>query len=182
MVSDPKKRLFLLRHAQALSDAPNDKERALSPKGVDDAMTLGRLMAKKSYFPDLVLCSPALRTRQTLDALEEGLGKRHYEQPDILYNGAAGEYLAEIQKASDQYSDVMIIAHNPSIYELVIRLGNPDQDHMMQRLSAGYQPATLSVLECTCSSWKDIQFGENDLSYLAEPLDYNAPARPTRWM
>lgn len=182
MASESKKRLFLLRHAQALSDAPSDKDRALSPKGIEDAQALGRVMAKKGYFPDLVLCSPALRTRQTLEALEEGLGKRHSERPDILYNGAAGDYLAEIQKASDEYSDVMVVAHNPSIYELVIRLGNPEQDSMMQRLSAGYQPATLSVLECACSSWKDIQFGENDLSYLAEPIDYNAPARPTRWM
>lgn len=182
MASNSQKRLFLLRHAQALSDAPNDKARALSPNGVDDAQALGRLMAKQSYFPDIVLCSPALRTRQTLEALEEGFGARVSNNPEILYNGAAGDYLNEIQKVSDEYSDILLVAHNPSVYELVIRLSDPDQDSMMQRLSAGYQPATLSVLDCSCSSWKDIQFGANELSYLAEPLDYNAPARPTRWM
>ncbi len=182
MASDSKKRLFLLRHAQALSDAPSDKERALSPKGLEDAAALGRLMAKKGYFPDFTLCSPALRTRQTFESLKEGLGKRSAEHPDILYNGAAGDYLGQIQAASDDYDDVLLVAHNPSVYELVIRLSDPENDVMMQKLSAGYQPATLSMLECSCSSWKDIQFGENTLSFLTEPMDYNAPARPTRWM
>ncbi len=182
MASETSKRLFILRHAQALSNAAQDKDRSLSPKGVDDAQALGRVMAKKGYFPDLVLCSPAQRTKQTLKALEDGLGVRNTAHPAILYNGSAGDYFHEIQNVSDDYSDILLLAHNPSIYELVIRLSNPDQDRMMQRLSVGYQPATLSVLECSCAAWKDIQFGENTLSYLAEPLDYNAPARPTRWM
>lgn len=176
------KRLLLLRHAQALNDAPSDKQRALSPKGIDDASALGCLMEKKGFIPDFVLCSPALRTRQTLEALESSIGERPASHPEILYNGAAGDYLTQIQGASDDHSNIMVIAHNPSIYELVIRLSDPTHDAMMQKLSAGYQPATLSVLDCPCDSWADIQFGANALSYITEPLDYNAPARPTRWM
>lgn len=178
------KRLFLLRHAQALNEAPSDAVRPLSPRGLEDARALGQLMARKSFVPDGVLCSPALRTRQTLEALQEGLGMSPdvIAQPENLYSGAAGAYLHEIQSLSDEHGAILVVGHNPSIYELVIRLSDPSHDHYMQKLSAGYNPATLSVLECPCEAWAEIQLAANPLTYLTEPLDYNAPARPTRWM
>ncbi len=102
--------------------------------------------------------------------------------PDILYSGSVGDYLYEIQKCDDQYQNILLIAHNPSIYELIILLAAQGSDSVMQRLTEGYSPATLSVIDCVCESWANIQPAENTLSTLTNPMDYNAPARPTRWM
>lgn len=175
------KRLFLLRHAMALSQGNDgDSGRSLAPKGLEDAQALGRMMVQNGYVPDVVLCSSAVRTRQTLsEALPDFADAKIV---DILYNGSVGDYLYEIQKIDDTHQNILMIAHNPCIYELVILLAAQGHDSVMQRLSEGYSPASLSIIHCECDKWADIQPAVNELVGLSNPMDYNAPARPTRWM
>ncbi len=177
-----KKRLFLLRHAIAMSDTPEDINRTLAPKGKEDATALGSWMKRKNLLPDFVLCSSATRTRQTLEGLQNNLDTPKVDLRESLYHGSAGDYLSQLQDVSDNYKNVMIIAHNPSIYGFVRLLSTEKDNAFAQRLCEGYSPATLSVIECTSDTWKDIQPGENMLSLMTDPMDYNAPARPTRWM
>tara|TARA_R110002072_G_scaffold75666_8_gene177990 strand:+ start:442 stop:999 length:558 start_codon:yes stop_codon:yes gene_type:complete len=176
------KRLFILRHQQALNNGDSDKTRHLSPKGKEDAIALGVAMKRANYTPDLILCSPALRTKQTLEGLAQHIKCDEIETPDILYSGSTGDYLYEIQKISDDYNDVLILAHNPSIYELVILLAAQGPDAAQHRLSEGYSPGSLSVIECASDKWAKIQPVENTLRQIISPIDYNAPSRPTRWM
>ncbi len=157
------KRLFMLRHAQALPSSAGDKSRALSPKGIKDAKALGRIMSEQGYIPDIVLCSPAKRTRQTLENLQTSLQITSVEFAEILYNGSTGDYLYEIQKISGNYNNILIIAHNPCIYELVILLAKQGNENLLQKLSMGYPPASLSVIKCKCESWLNIKPEENEL-------------------
>ena len=62
-------RLFLLRHAKSPPAVPGQKDfdRPLAARGRAAAPAVGRHMADKGYLPDLVLCSPSARTRETLD-------------------------------------------------------------------------------------------------------------------
>lgn len=183
MAENSGKRLFLLRHALAVNElSDGDENRPLAPKGKEDAQALGKYMLDNDYMPDFVLCSPARRTRQTLERLQSHLSFDNKQMPNILYSGSTGDYLHEIQKCNDDHQNILIVAHNPSIYDLVRLLAAQGQDSVMQRLSEGYQPATLSVVNCACQKWADIQPVENELANLVSPIDYNAPARPTRWM
>ncbi|MCB1562935.1 MAG: histidine phosphatase family protein [Alphaproteobacteria bacterium] len=179
------KRLFLLRHAQTLpSGEGGDKARRLSPKGEADARALGALMRKKTYMPEVVLCSPALRTRQTFEGVA-----RHFEHelarvefPDALYNAPEEELLWALREISDEVSSVLIVAHNPGIHVLAARLAQENAPALMNRLTGGYAPGTLTVLERPeAAGWADIRAGENPLLDLLDPLDYNAPATPARW-
>jgi len=177
------KRLFLLRHAQALGRSESgDKGRALSPKGKDDAQALGQAMQKNGYTPDIILCSPALRTRQTLEGLQKTIEIENVHFIEALYHGSTGDYLNEVQQVSEEYHNILVIAHNPCIYELVSVLATHGEDSVLMRLSEGYAPASLSVISCASKTWADIQPGENTLLSLNDPMDYNAPSRPTRWM
>lgn len=177
------KRLFLLRHQQAKNNSGDgDKHRALSSKGKEDAAALGQNMTHKGYTPDLVLCSPALRTKQTWEGIEAFLPCENVLFLDRLYNGSTGDYLYEIQQIEDKYNNILLIAHNPSIYELVILLGAQGDERVLSRLSEGYPPGSLSIIECACEKWADIQPAVNTLIEVKNPMDYNAPARPTRWM
>lgn len=179
------KKLFLLRHAQAASAQSNgDKSRNLTPKGIDDARALGQEMHRCDFIPDMILCSGATRTKETLAEIMKSLDKATTEitYDDIIYSGSTGDYLHLIQNMDDAYQNVLMVAHNPSIYELAILLSGMGSDSVMQRLSEGYQPATLSAIEVSCEKWADIQPAENTLIHIMNPMDYNAPARPTRWM
>src|SRR5262249_13960879 len=58
--------LVILRHAKA--EAPNraaDLERSLTERGHADAGAAGAWLVARGYLPNLVICSPARRTRQT---------------------------------------------------------------------------------------------------------------------
>ncbi len=177
------KRLFLLRHALAISDHRGDDiSRPLAPQGIQDAIALGEYMKQQNVTPDLVLCSGAKRTRETLEGLSQALNLEKTHFIDILYSGSIGDYLYEIQKIDTTYNSILVLAHNPCIYELVRLLAAQGEDHTQQRLMEGYQPATLSVIHCKCTDWASIQPVENELFHIASPIDYNAPARPTRWM
>ena len=61
------KTLFILRHAKSSWDnsALTDFERPLNERGRRDAPRMGRLMRERALRPDVILCSPAERTRQT---------------------------------------------------------------------------------------------------------------------
>ena len=60
--------LSLLRHAKSSWSNPAlpDRERPLATRGVTDAPLMGKAMAERGIDPELVLCSSARRTRDTL--------------------------------------------------------------------------------------------------------------------
>lgn len=181
--NDNNKRLFLLRHA--LSDSKHsdgDIARPLAEQGRGDAEALGQYMASNNFTPDMVLCSSADRTRETLKLLQLPISEHQISFLPILYSGTTGDYLAQIQKCNDEHNNVLLIGHNPSIYAFVTYLCSPDVDETAQRLSEGYHAGTLSVLGCKQDKWEDIQPKECPLIHMASPMDYNAPPRPTRWM
>ncbi len=169
------KRIFALRHAMASSDfTDRDINRELTPQGIEDAHKLGETMAKRGYVPDVILCSPARRTKQTLEAVQKAFDDTKTIMPEILYTGSTGDYLHEIQQVSDAHKNILIIAHNPSIYELVILIAAQGEDSVFQKLSQGYAPATLSVIHCACDQWSDIQPAVNELKAMLVTRDYNA--------
>lgn len=175
------KRLFLVRHAMAMPTGTDDFHRELAPQGKEDAKALGKALAQKQYSPDLVLCSPALRTQKTLACIEKTLSVANMQSPEIIYSGTVGDYLYEIQKTDNAVQNLMLVGHNPAVYELAILLAGHGQDSLMSRLAEGYKPAMMVVLHCPCEAWKDIQPAEAEIVDILDPLDYNAPARPTRW-
>lgn len=178
------KRLYILRHANAASPAATaDIDRPLENSGLADANALGQVMRNKSYLPAQIFCSPALRTRQTMEGL--ALDSSHSPSRIIepLYDATAAQMLELIHDCEDSIKSLLVIGHNPAIHELVMRLSAEDSPlTLLKRLMHGYRPATLSVLDCPCQCWNDLQLGENMLADFLEPLDYNAPSRPTRWM
>src|SRR5690606_1997865 len=124
------RRLVLLRHAKA--DTPPgvlDEERPLSPRGHADAHAAGAWLSKHAV-PQLVLCSPSKRTRQTWHGVSAGLPGNpgpavRYERR--IYHGDVADLLAAVREVDDQVSDVLVIGHNPSLSWLAFSL-DPDGD------------------------------------------------------
>ena len=136
----------------------------------------------KGYIPDMVLCSTATRTRQTLTGIHETLGdlSTHYDQD--IYNGGEGALFQMIRSMDDKVDHLLIVGHNPVMHGVASRLAAEDESGaFMNRLAMGYAPGTLTVLEVGQDHWNDIQLHENDIIDLLDPIDYNAPDRPTRW-
>ena len=166
------KKLYILRHAEALPGG-NDKERVLSPKGKQDALALGRVMKEKNYVPDFVLCSPAVRTRQTLEEVLKSLGDPITDYPGTIYNGTHSNLMMMIQATKDHYNSLLVVGHNPVVHELTALLAAQSSSaSLMNKLAMGYRPGTLSAFECPQEEWMHIQSGNNTLTDFLEPPDY----------
>jgi phosphohistidine phosphatase len=109
--------LILLRHSKAANpdDYETDIERPLAPRGHRDAAAAGDWLRANDLGPDAVLCSTAVRTRETL----AGLALRN-EVPVIyehrIYVGPATDTLDLIHQATVE--TLLLIGHNPTISDL----------------------------------------------------------------
>ncbi|HQX27583.1 MAG TPA: histidine phosphatase family protein [Alphaproteobacteria bacterium] len=162
------KRLMILRHAQtAPAGEGGDRERKLTPQGLEDARMLGETMKAKNYVPDFILCSPVTRTRQTLDQIAATLGKIQTEFQKVIYEGGYEEILSLVRSVDDSCMALLVVGHNPAIHQFAASMAREDHD-LMNSLSSGYAPATLTVLDVPRASWADLQPGENSIIDLIE--------------
>jgi len=117
------KRLILLRHAKAERSAPSgrDFDRPLSPRGLEDAARVGRVLAAAGLIPDVVLVSAAVRTAQTWAQASPALPDAKVQIRQDLYN-APSERLQAVAEAERDAQTVMVIAHNPGIGALAYEL------------------------------------------------------------
>src|ERR1700716_4011728 len=74
------KSLHLLRHAKSSWKDPglNDHDRPLSKRGRQTAKMMAAYLRRAKIAPDLVICSTAMRARQTLDPIAREGRNEHY--------------------------------------------------------------------------------------------------------
>lgn len=142
--------LVLLRHAKAESPAGTvDDQRPLSARGQLDARAGGVWLAGR-HIPDVVLCSPSRRTRQTWHAVSASLQERGVAAaPEVryerrLYLGDAADALAAVREVDDASQAVLVIGHNPTLSQLAYDL---DPDGGLD--SDGLRTCGISVHEVT---------------------------------
>jgi len=123
------KRLAILRHAKSSWAKPgkSDESRPLNQQGLDQLNQLCNWIKSENFTPDLVICSPSLRTRQTHEGIKAALGDPKTEYDSSLYNGALENYLNALWGLGDA-ENVMLIGHNPNCDELARYLTIPSRD------------------------------------------------------
>jgi phosphohistidine phosphatase len=111
--------LILLRHAHASPAHPGqpDLDRALSPEGVAEAEAAGRWLAAQNKAPDCVLCSPARRTRETLEAVLGVIGYVEQRLEPAIYEATPGTLIA-LADAHAGVGRLMLVGHNPGLEQL----------------------------------------------------------------
>ena len=119
------RRLILFRHAKAEPRGPgqDDFDRALAPRGHQDAALVGQALAAEGVAPDLVLVSPARRTTETwINARDAFRAPAKVELVRDLYDAAPEAIRAAIDAAADRCETMMVIGHNPGLHEVAVDL------------------------------------------------------------
>jgi phosphohistidine phosphatase len=111
--------LILWRHAQAeeLRPGKNDLDRALTKKGQSQAKAMADWLNRRLSADARILCSPALRTRQTADALH-----RFYEVTTCLAPETGPENLIIASEWPNTPHPTLLIGHQPSLGQLAALL------------------------------------------------------------
>ena len=149
--------LYLLRHAKSSWSDPTlpDHERPLASRGRRDAKRIAEHLVRLGIEPELVLCSSARRTRETLELLRTALGPT----PTIrlekeLYAAPSDRLLERIRALPEAVSSVMLIGHNPGLQQLAVVLVSPGAE--LERLDAKFPTAALATLTLANTSWSQL--------------------------
>lgn len=170
------RRLWLLRHAKSSWDDPQltDADRPLSKRGRRAAERMRRYLDDAGVRPDAVLCSSALRARETLAAVLPGLGRElEVRIEPRLYTFSAGDLLDRLLAVPDDVRSVLLVGHNPAIEDLAESLAR--EGDRLPDLEQRFPTAALALLDLDVDSWSAARPGCGALEAFVTPAELGGP-------
>ena len=170
------KTLLLMRHAKSSWDDPSldDFDRPLDARGRKAAPRMGGYIEDNGLIPDLVVCSTARRAHETWKLAGKSMGGEvRSKSTKGLYLASPGQLLRVIQRVSDGIERLLVIAHNPGIQELAIRLEASDGDGRASgrsdEMRAKFPTAALAILSVNARCWSEVAYGKAQLVDFIRP-------------
>ena len=173
-VSRPPHLIYLLRHAKSSWDdsGREDFDRPLASQGELACEAMKRYMELADIHPDLVLCSAALRARQTVQRSMPALGDQAVVEYDrSLYLADSSTMLGRLRSSAAEVSCVMVVGHNPGIQSLAIRLIGGGDEAALVRLETRFPAGAIAILVFRGRSWNELDTGSCELHSLVRPRD-----------
>ena len=152
--------LLLLRHAKSAWDtgAATDFDRPYPRRGERDAPVMGKWLKKQGLVPDMVISSPALRARQTTDAVcqQMGIKPKQVDWDSQVYASTVSELLDVLKGYKKKPKTLMLVGHNPGLEDLLVYLAG---DGIQIPPDGKLLPtAAVAYLEMP-DNWKDLAEG-----------------------
>jgi len=160
--------LMVMRHAKSdwISAADYDFDRPLSARGHRAAQRMTEWLSENDLIPDKVISSSALRTRETVGYVVDGLAlaSEIANFDDSFYLAGPSHWLDTIQDQTDE--KVLICGHNPGLEYLVYGLApkRPPLTDSGKLMTT----AAIAVFAFDCP-WAEVEFGSGRLVHLARP-------------
>ena len=159
------KTLFLLRHAKSSwkDETLPDFERPLNRRGKDAAETIGRYFKTSAIVPELILCSPAERARETLNlVLKASRWTTEVRYDQRIYEASAQRLVEVVSQIENERKVAMLVGHNPGFEELLEVLTG--ESHKMAT-------AALACIELNIEKWNKVRAGAGRLEWLVKPKE-----------
>lgn len=139
-----------MRHAQKDESKPEqyDYDVELTEKGFEDSKNIAQELKEKKILPDLIVSSPAIRTRQTAEIVAKTLDyTKNIMYNEVIYQAFVNEIVESITYTFDTVDSLMIIGHNPSLTALAITFTEFREEIKM---------GSIVKIEFDCDSWTAI--------------------------
>ncbi|MFA5917023.1 MAG: histidine phosphatase family protein [Candidatus Gracilibacteria bacterium] len=162
------KKLILIRHAKSGFKNTDmiDFDRPLSDRGIEETKFVGKILKKLDIKTDLILCSSAKRTRETLEGIREEIDA---DNEKIVYDKGIYDnnstnldyYLNLFSKIDNDKEIVVIIGHNPFVTRLVRYLSGND--------NLGMETLGVAILDFDIEKWEGIKSNKGNISFFLSP-------------
>jgi phosphohistidine phosphatase len=159
------KTLLLLRHAKSSwKDAGlQDFDRPLNERGKKAAEMIGRFIRNKQVAPDLLVCSPALRARETIEiVIKTGKLRSELRYDERIYEASPLRLLEVVSQIEEERKIVVLVGHNPGMEEL-LRLMTDRVEHMTT--------GTLARINFTVARWEKVPDEKGILEWIVRPKE-----------
>ena len=151
MTPPSERTLILLRHAKSdWSGGEADIDRTLNPRGQSQAPEAGSWLAEHMPTIDLAIVSPATRARATWALASAELGHSPEARiDDRAYAASVNDLLQIVQELPDELRNVILVAHNPGLEDLVSVLTGESVSLPTSALAVLGVPGTWAELEAS---------------------------------
>ncbi|TDC82211.1 histidine phosphatase family protein [Actinomadura sp. 7K507] len=152
--------LIVLRHAKAVAGlGVADVDRTLNDRGRRDAAAAGEWLRETDLVPGRVLCSTAVRTRETLALLDVD-AEVSFESG--IYDNDPDGLVELVSQTPDDVGRLLLVGHNPSVHQLVHDLTGSAPD--------SFPTCAFAVIELP-GGWADVRPGAGTLRATRTPKD-----------
>ncbi len=155
-----------MRHAEAINAnlELDDFHRPLSYYGTRQVEAIKNDFIRVAITPQLVLVSNAVRTKRTAEILAAGIIEpANIQYLQNLYLCSYQELLNIITATDKKVNDLMVIAHNPSLYELTYHLANHDE--MIEE----FPTSAIAIFDFDIDNWQEISHQHHKISNFITP-------------
>lgn len=144
------KTLYIVRHGEKniVDESIDDYDIEVTQKGLEDIHKQAKKLKEKGIIPDLIVSSPAIRTRQTADILSNELNyTKNIMYNEVLYQAFMNELVESITYTFDDVKTLMIVGHNPSLTALGVSFVGLKEKILM---------GEMVRIDFDCNSWTEI--------------------------
>ena len=159
------KTLFLLRHAKSSwkDETLPDFERPLNRRGKRAAETMGRYFKTSAIVPELILCSPAERARETLNlVLKASRWTTEVRYDQRIYDATAQRLVEVVSQIDNDRKVAMLVGHNPGMEELLL---------LLTAESVGIATGTCAKVAVKASKWANAVDKRATLEWVVKPRE-----------
>jgi phosphohistidine phosphatase len=155
------KKLLLIRHSKAEKDTSvKDIDRPLKYIGIQDAAFMADKLKDNSQIPQIIVTSPALRTKTTAEIFADHLSLPDPEINKAIYEASQQALLRVINKLPDQYNFIALVGHNPGIAQILYYLtGEAKEVHT----------STVALIDLDTNDWASVSGDTGKLVYFSWP-------------
>jgi phosphohistidine phosphatase len=152
------KTLHLLRHAKSSWKDPglDDHDRPLSKRGRETAKSIAADLRRAKIAPDLVICSTALRARQTLDPIVQAIKPPTVVLEKGIYEVAQEKIWKHLWKLPESADCVLLIGHNPGLHDLALALADADSGELVPPRGGKFPTGAMASFRFD-GAWKAMQ-------------------------
>lgn len=154
------KRIYVLRHSKAghtNKKLLDDHERPLTEKGVEVCGVVTDFLRQQQPLPQRVLCSTAVRAKQTAQYVLEGLDQIvPIDYIPSLYLAEPSHIIQLIHGLDDKVESVMIVGHNPGLQQFSILLPGSGDKKKFRSMRSNFPPPSMAVFDVDQKSWQDV--------------------------
>jgi phosphohistidine phosphatase len=159
--------LYLLRHAQSAEKqtGQTDKDRVLTPSGVQQSLRIATFFMRQKTFPDIIVSSAASRTKETVGWIADAvkIDSERIFFYDELYEASTRTMFNFVSKIDADYHHVLCVGHNPGISYFGEYLTKKEIGEMV--------PGSLTIIQLNIDNWKDLVEGSGELIQHIRPDD-----------
>lgn len=152
------KTLHLPRHAKSSWKDPtlNDHERPLSKRGRAAAKAMAKHLERTRIAPDIVLCSTAVRAKQTLGHFAKRLRPAKVVFEAGIYEAPHRNLWKFLWALPEQVQTVVMIGHNPGLNELALEVADTGSLNQLSSFEGKFPTGALATFSFD-GMWKDLQ-------------------------